>query len=212
MAGVTPVTGVRPVLHREAGRRKGYPDREGAMDVRVAILVGSLRADSFNMQLARTICERYRDRMEAEILDIGTLPHFDQDAEQDPPPAVADFKRRIREADGVIIVTPEYNWSVPGVLKNALDWASRVDKVFIGKPVMIAGATPGMLGTVRAQLHLREILSSPGLQARVLPPGGNEVLVSLAPQKFAGGRLVDEATLSFLDGVVDKFIAFIASP
>nr|PZN73975.1 MAG: NADPH-dependent FMN reductase [Bacillota bacterium] len=181
------------------------------MNVHVVALVGSLRAESYNKQLARTLAERYRNRMEIELLDIGLLPHFDQDLEQDPPPEVAEFKRRIKEADGVIIVTPEYNWSIPGVLKNALDWASRVDRVFIGKPVLILGATPGLLGTVRAQMHLREILASPGLQARVLPPGGNEVLINQAPQKFADGRLVDEATLTFLDGVVDKFLAFAAA-
>ena len=121
------------------------------------------------------------------------------------------FKAAIAEADGVIIVTPEYNWSVPGVLKNALDWCSRGERVFVGKPVLTMGATPGMLGTVRAQLHLREILSSPGIQAKVLPPGGNEVLVNMAMNKFdpEQRRLVDEATLTFLDGVVEKFIAFV---
>jgi chromate reductase, NAD(P)H dehydrogenase (quinone) len=86
-----------------------------------------------------------------------------------------------------------------------------VDKVFVGKPVMALGATPGMLGTVRAQMHLREILSSPGIQAKILPPGGNEVLVGLATQKFdqQTGRLVDEGTLSFLDSKVEAFVDFI---
>jgi len=176
-----------------------------------AALVGSLGKDSFNMQLALTMQERYRGKLAVDIVDIRSLPHFDQDLELDPPDAVKRFKAAVAQADGVIIVTPEYNWSVPGVLKNALDWCSRGERVFIGKPVMILGATPGMLGTVRAQLHLREILSSPGMQARVLPPGGNEVLVNMAMNKFdpARGRLVDEATLSFLDGVVDKFIDFV---
>ena len=174
----------------------------------ILTLVGSLRKASYNMQLAKTMQERYRGKMNMEIADIRQLPHFDQDLESDPPQVVKDFKKRIAESDGVIIITPEYNWSVPGVLKNAIDWASRVDKVFIGKPVMTAGVTPGMVGTVRAQLHLREILSSPGVQAKVLPPGGNEVLISFAEQKFdpATGRLADETTLAFLDTVVDKFI------
>jgi chromate reductase, NAD(P)H dehydrogenase (quinone) len=88
-----------------------------------------------------------------------------------------------------------------------------VDKVFIGKPVMALGATPGMLGTVRAQMHLREILSSPGIQAKILPPGGNEVLVGLAHQKFdeQTGRLVDEGTLRFLDEKVEVFMDFAKS-
>ncbi len=163
------------------------------------------------MQLARTMQERYRDRLDIEILDIRQLPYYDQDEENHPPETVVQFKRQIADADGVLIITPEYNWSVPGVLKNAIDWASRVDKVFIGKPVMTAGVSPAMLGTVRAQLHLREILASPGVQAKVLPPGGNEVLINFAGQKFDAitGRLTDPVTLEFLDTVVDKFIAFI---
>lgn len=177
----------------------------------IVTLVGSLRKASYNMQLAETMRERYRDKMTMDILDIGRLPHFNQDQEADPPPVVKDFKKKIAEADGVIIITPEYNWSVPGVLKNAIDWASRADKVFIGKPVMTAGVTIGMVGTVRAQLHLRDILSSPGVQAKVLPPGGNEVLIPFAEQKFdaATGRLTDEATLAFLDAVMEKFVDWV---
>lgn len=176
----------------------------------VVAIVGSLRKQSYNMQLARTMQERYEGKLNIEIADIRSLPHFDQDLEYDPPQLVKEFKEAIASADGVIIITPEYNWSVPGVLKNAIDWTSRVDKVFIDKPVMVLGATPGMLGTVRAQLHLREILSAPGIQAKILPPGGNEVLVNFAPQKFDGQteRLVEEETLSFLDDKVDKFIEF----
>lgn len=179
----------------------------------IVALVGSLRKESFNMQLALTMQERYKEKMTIHIADIGALPHFNQDQEHDPPEVVKAFKQSIADADGVIIITPEYNWSVPGVLKNAIDWASRVDKVFIGKPVMTAGTTPGMLGTVRAQLHLREILSAPGTQAKLLPPGGNEVLITFAAQKFDAdqGRLVDPGTLDFLDSVVDKFIELIQS-
>lgn len=177
----------------------------------IVALVGSLRKDSYNMQIAKTMQDRYQDKFNMEIADIRSLPYFDQDEENTPPQAVTDFKASIAKADGVIIITPEYNWSVPGVLKNALDWASRVDKVFIDKPVMTLGATPGMLGTIRAQLHLREILVSPGLQARVLPPGGNEVLINFAHQKVdeQAGKLVDDHTIQFLDEKVNKFIEFI---
>jgi len=177
----------------------------------IATLVGSLRKDSYNMQLAETMRERYRDKMNMEIVDIGGLPHFNQDQELDPPQVVKDFKKKISAADGVVIITPEYNWSVPGVLKNAIDWASRGEKVFIGKPAMTAGATLGMVGTVRAQLHLRDILASPGVQAKVLPPGGNEVLIAFAEQKFdpATRRLTDETTLAFLDNVVNAFVEWI---
>ena len=179
----------------------------------IVTIVGSLRKESYNMQIAKTMQERFKGKLNMEIADIRSLPYFDQDEENNPPQAVKDFKHAISNADGVVIITPEYNWSVPGVLKNAIDWASRVDNVFIGKPVMPVGATPGMLGTVRAQMHLREILSSPGVQAKILPPGGNEVLINFVHQKVDGetGQLVDEMTLSFLDEKVEKFIEFIKS-
>lgn len=179
----------------------------------IVTIVGSLRNESYNMQLAKTMEERYKGKLNIEIADIRSLPFFDQDEENHPTQAVKEFKEVVANADGVIIITPEYNWSIPGVLKNALDWASRVDKVFIGKPVMVLGVTTGMLGTIRAQLHLRDILSSSGIQAKLLPPGGNEVLINFAAQKFDAhtGRLVEEGTLSFLDSKVDKFIDFVKS-
>jgi NAD(P)H-dependent FMN reductase len=177
--------------------------------MRITALVGSLRRDSFNMQLAVTMQERYKERMSLSIADLRVLPHYNQDDEQNPPPEVREFKKSIAEADGVLIITPEYNWSIPGVLKNALDWLSRAEQEMIGKPVMTAGVTPGQWGTIRAQLHLREILASPGLQAKVLPPAGNELLIHQAPGKFADGRLADEAALQRLDEVTDKFLKWI---
>lgn len=179
----------------------------------IVVIVGSLRKESYNMQLAKTMQERYKENLNIQIADIRSLPHFDQDEENNPPKPVKEFKEAISNADGVMIITPEYNWSVSGVLKNALDWASRVDKVFIGKPVMTLGATMGMLGTVRAQMHLREILASPGIQAKILPPGGNEVLIGFANQKFdeQTNQLVDEGTLNFLDSKVDAFVDFVKS-
>lgn len=177
----------------------------------ITVIVGSIRKNSYNLQVARTLEERYQDKWNIRIADIRALPHFDQDEENNPEQAVLEFKKLLASADGVIIITPEYNWSIPGVLKNALDWASRVDKPLIGKPVMALGVTPGMLGTVRAQMHLREILAAPGIQARILPPGGNEVLIGQATQKFdeETGHLVDEVTLNFLDRKVDAFIDFL---
>jgi len=181
--------------------------------MKIVALVGSIRKESVNMQIAKTIQERYEEQTEIEIADISSLPYYDQDQELNPPQAVQDFKSAIAQADGVIIITPEYNWSVPGVLKNALDWASRVERVFIGKPVMILGASPGAVGTVRAQLHLRDILSSPGLQAKVLPPGSNEILINFVNDKLdtEKGRLKDEATLNFIDGKINNFFNFVKS-
>ncbi len=178
--------------------------------LKIAVLIGSLRQGSYNMQLALTMKERYINKMDLEIADIRSLPFFDQDIELNPPREVHALLRKIAAADGVLIVTPEYNWSVPGVLKNAIDWLSRVDKVLIGKPVMTAGVSPGVMGTIRAQLHLREILASPGIQAMLLPPAGNEIIISSAALKFdeTTSRLVDESTVRHIDRVVDKFIEF----
>ncbi|EMR06389.1 FMN-dependent NADPH-azoreductase [Bhargavaea cecembensis DSE10] len=179
--------------------------------MKVLTLVGSLRKESFNRRLAETMQERYQDKFEMEIADIGALPHFDQDEELDPPAVVKEFKQKVLDADAIIIVTPEYNWSVPGVLKNALDWTSRGERVMVGKPVFPLGASMGMAGTLRAQIHLRQILVAPGVSAKVLPPGGNEVLVNFAQQKFEGesGSLTDGSTLEFLDQKVDAFIEFV---
>ncbi|MCD9026529.1 NADPH-dependent FMN reductase [Cohnella silvisoli] len=176
--------------------------------MKIAVLIGSLRQGSYNLQLAHTMKERYINKMDLDIAEIRSLPFFDQDIELNPPQAVKELLGKVARADGVLIITPEYNWSVPGVLKNAIDWLSRVDKVLIGKPVMTAGVSPGMMGTIRSQLHLREILASPGIQAKLLPPAGNEIYISSAGLKFdeTTSRLVDDSTLRFIDRVVDKFI------
>ncbi|MFC5405920.1 NADPH-dependent FMN reductase [Cohnella soli] len=181
--------------------------------LRIAVLVGSLRQGSYNMQLAHTMKERYINKLDLEIADIRSLPFFDQDIELNPPHVVTDLMRKVASADGVFFVTPEYNWSVPGVLKNAIDWLSRVDKVLIGKPALTAGVSPGMMGTIRCQQHLREILASPGVQVRLLPPAGNEIYISSAALKFdeSTQRLVDESTLRTIDRVIDHYIDFARS-
>jgi NAD(P)H-dependent FMN reductase len=179
--------------------------------MKIAAIVGSLRKDSFNLQLAQTIQDRYQGTMTLHIADIRQLPLFNQDDELASPPQVGAFKKAIAEADGVVIVTPEYNWSIPGVLKNALDWLSRVDKVLVGKPTMVVGASTGMFGTIRAQAHLREILACPGLQARLLPIANHEVYITEAMQKFdpAIRRLTDERSLQSLDKAVAGFVELV---
>ena len=168
-------------------------------------LVGSVRKESFNKKLARFIQARYNAQAEVEILPIEELPMYNQDEELDPPAIVKEIKQKILDSDGIIIVTPEYNHSVPGVLKNAIDWFSRVDRVMVKKPVMIAGASGGVLGTVRAQMHLRQILNSPGVAALTLP--GNEIFIGSIQQKVdESGNLNDEMAIQFIDGVMNNFI------
>jgi chromate reductase, NAD(P)H dehydrogenase (quinone) len=167
------------------------------------MMVGSIRKASYNQQVADFMTKRFKDKMTIEQLDIKNLPLFDQDEEEDPPEIVKIFKNKIKEADGVLFVTPEYNHSVPGILKNAIDWVSRGDRVMTGKPVMIVGATPGFLGTVRCQIQ-----AAPGVGGRVLP--GNEVLIGGVNKKLDGdGGLTDTATVDFPDTVTDNFVKFV---
>jgi chromate reductase len=125
--------------------------------------------------------------------DLGSIPPFNQDEENDPPEAVARLKQAVRAADGILFVTPEYNYSVPGVLKNAIDWASRPygDSAWAGKPAAIMGASTGMIGTARAQYHLRQMLVFLDMHALNRP----EVMIPSAQDKFdAQGNIKDEKT------------------
>ena len=173
--------------------------------MKVVAIVGSIRKDSYNLKLAQYIQKRYQEHFDLEILNIRDIPFYDQDIENNPPAVVTDFKNKVKNADAVLWLTPEYNGTVPGVLVNVIDWLSRVDKVMIGKPSWIMGASMGNLGTVKAQLHLRDILFSPGVSSPLLP--GNEVYVGAAHTKFdETGNLTDEPTVKFIDTVVDNFI------
>jgi chromate reductase len=175
--------------------------------MKVVAIVGSLRKGSFNMQLVKTIEKRYSHLFEVEIADIGSLPFYNEDEEKAPPEEVQNYKKMIAEADAILISTPEFNWSISGVLKSALEWLSRVDRPIAGKPVLPMGVSQGVLGTVRAQLHLRQVLGS--IQANTMPPAGNEIFIGSAGQKFQDGVLTDEATLKFLDQVVEEFVTFV---
>lgn len=179
--------------------------------MKLVALVGSLRKDSFNRHFVETMAERYNNTFSVEYADIRSLPFYDQDEEENAPQSVRTLQEKVKAADGVIIVTPEFNWSFSGVLKNALDWLSRGERVMTNKPTLVAGVSPFMMGTLRAQQHLRDVLMSPGISARMLPPGGNEILVTFANDKFQNGRLVDESTLGFLDSVVAKFVTLVNS-
>ena len=140
--------------------------------MRVLAISGSLRADSYNTALARAAAALAPSGVEVELYDgLGLLPPYDQDLDQEgsePPHAVRDLRERIEEADALLVVTPEYNGSFPGVLKNAIDWASARHRgsSFAGKTVAIAGATTGQYGAIWAQQDLRRVLGIAG--ARVI--------------------------------------------
>ncbi|MDQ0298826.1 NAD(P)H-dependent FMN reductase [Salibacterium salarium] len=176
--------------------------------MKIAAIVGSTRNDSYNLKLAKYIQSRYEDQFTLDILEIGQLPFYNQDIENDPPGEVTAFKKSVKGADAVLWVTPEYNGTISGALKNAIDWLSRVDQVMIGKPSWIVGASMGALGTVKAQAHLRDILFAPGLSSPVLP--ANEVLIGSVHEKIdAEGNVIDEGTISFLDDTVNNVMPWL---
>ena len=161
--------------------------------MKILALSGSLRRESFNTALAYAARELAPDGVEVEVYDgLGLIPHYDQDLDHEDvetPESVADLRRRIEEADALLVITPEYNGSITGVLKNAIDWASARHRGswLRDKTVAVAGATTGQYGAIWAQQDLKRVLGIAG--ARVV---GGELPVSTAHEKFdAHGRLVD---------------------
>jgi chromate reductase, NAD(P)H dehydrogenase (quinone) len=156
-------------------------------------IAGSLRKDSYNRAALRAAQDLAPAGATLAIFDLQGIPPYNQDDEQHPPVPVADLKARIRAADAILLVTPEYNYSIPGVLKNAIDWASRPhgDSAWDGKAVAVMGASPGTLGTARAQYHLRQVFVFLNMHALNRP----EVMISHAAQRFdAQGHLTDTTT------------------
>jgi chromate reductase len=159
--------------------------------IHVLGFAGSLRKGSFNRAALRAAAELLPTGMTLETFDLRPIPLYDGDVEAAGlPEPVQEFRRRIAAADALLIVTSEYNYSMPGVLKNAIDWASRPpDQPLSGKPLAIMGASPGGFGTARAQYHLRQTC----VFTNMLPLNKPETFISRAHEKFdAGGRLIDE--------------------
>ena len=173
--------------------------------IRILGIAGSLRRESFNRSALRAAAELAPDGATIDIFELDGIPGFNQDEEQNPPAKVVELKKRIREADAVLIVTPEYNYSVPGVLKNAIDWASRPygDSAWNGKPAAIMGASVGTIGTARAQYHLRQMM----VFLNMFPVNQPEVMIGNASQRFdAQGKLTDDATKNFIRQLLQNLV------
>ena len=177
--------------------------------MRILGICGSLRKASYNRWLLTAAQGLVPAEMTLEIAEMHGIPVFDQDVQEaGDPEAVAALKARVRDADGLLIATPEYNWGVPGPLKNTIDWLSRPpkDSPLLRKPVALMGATTGPWGTTRAQLALRQILLFP--QMRVLPSPW--VHVTMAKDKFGpDGALTDQATKDQLRELLAAFESWI---
>ncbi|MDT2821784.1 NADPH-dependent oxidoreductase [Enterococcus devriesei] len=171
-------------------------------------IVGSAADKSYNRQLLQFIAKEYYTLFDLEILEIANIPMFNQSKDQTNSVAIQNMARKIMGADGVIIATPEHNHTIPASLKSVLEWLSFNIHPLENKPVMIVGASYYDQGSSRAQLHLRQILDAPGVNAIVMP--GNEFLLGNVKQAFdADGNLKNEGTVNFLGTVLNKFVQFI---
>ncbi len=170
----------------------------------ILAISGALRRGSTNTALLRALQGLAPEDMKIEIATLHGIPLYDGDVEKatGKPQAVLDLEARIRAADGIVIATPEYNFSIPGVLKNATDWLSRAATPFKGKRIGVMGASGGPVGTARVQYHLRQNLQA--MEAIVMPRP--EIFVGNAPSKFdAAGNLTDESTRKHLTAWLKAF-------
>ena len=175
---------------------------------KIAVIVGSLRRESINRKLAEALARLAKPRAEYTVLKIDDLPLFNQDLEPSPPASVTRLKGEIEAADGVLIITPEYNRSIPGVLKNAIDWASRPygKNSFNGKPAAGIGTSQGAVGTAAGQQHLRSILT----YLNVTQMGQPEGYITFKPGMIDDkGDVTDESVRKFLQTYVDAFATWV---
>jgi chromate reductase, NAD(P)H dehydrogenase (quinone) len=190
--------------HRE--ERKHAIERSAMDDFRILGLAGSLRRASLHRGLVRAARDLAPEGVAVEPYEkLGEIPFFNQDVEDEGDPApVRDLKEKIREADAVLIATPEYDYAIPGVLTNALDWALRSPSPMRHKPVGIVGASPGGAGTARGQMVLRQILLH--APAYVLPEP--QMLIPYAREKFdvETGNLTDEQTRERIRRLLDALV------
>jgi len=168
-------------------------------------IVGSLRRESYNRSAMRAAAQLVPANAKIDVFDLDGIPPFNQDDEQHPPEKVVELKRRVRAADALLFVTPEYNYSIPGVLKNAIDWASRpyVDNAWGGKPAAIMGASTGSIGTARAQYHLRQVFVFLDVYAINQP----EVMIANAAARFdTQGNLRDEMSEKLIRQLLQNLV------
>ena len=169
---------------------------------------GSLRKQSSNTALLRSAGSLLPEGASLTIASIDEVPLYNGDLDVDGgPPAVRELKQQIADADGILLATPEYNFGIPGVLKNAIDWVSRpgFESVLAYKPVAIIGASPGPVGTARAQGQLKQVLL--GTLSEVFPY--RELLVGKAQERIVDGELIDARTREALQGMLAAYVAWI---
>lgn len=176
----------------------------------IAVLVGSLRKESYNLKTAKVLMAMAPESLSLELIDISNLPMFNEDLEANPPKEWVAFKKKIHAVDGLLFVTPEYNRSVPGVLKNAIDVASRPygDNSWNGKPAAIVSVSIGAISGFGANHHLRQSLTFINVHAMAQP----EAYIGGAAALFNDkGELIDDATKAFLKSYMEAFEKWVAT-
>jgi chromate reductase, NAD(P)H dehydrogenase (quinone) len=176
-----------------------------ADQVRILGIAGSLRKASYNRGALRAAQQLCPEGARIEVIELDGIPGFSQDEEQKPPAKVAELKRRIREADAILFATPEYNYGLPGVLKNAIDWASRPygDNAWDGKPCALMSAAMSMGGGIRAQYQLRQSFVFLNMEAVVQP----EVAINNVGERFdAQGNLKDETSKKLIGQLLRNLV------
>ena len=173
---------------------------------KIAVIVGSLRKDSFNRKAAKSLMLLAPPTLDMEIIEIGQLPMYNQDDEASPPPVFTEFRERIKAHDGVLFFTPEYNRTIPGVLKNAIDVGSRPygQSAWNGKPCAVVSMSPGAIGGFGANHHLRQCLACLNMPTMPL-----EAYIGGIADQFEGDTLVNDSTKAFLQTIADTFAAFV---
>ena len=174
---------------------------------KIAVIVGSLRHDSYNRKVAKSLMLLAPPTLEMEIVEIGQLALYNQDDDAAPPATYTEFRDKIRGVDGVLFCTPEYNRSVPGALKNAIDVGSRPygQSAWSGKPCAVISVTPGGPGAFGANHHLRQSLVFLDMPAMQQP----EAYISNVAKLYDGDQLVDDSTKAFLQKFVDAFATWV---
>jgi len=175
---------------------------------KIAVLVGSLRQDSFTRKVAKTLMLLAPPTLEMDIVEFRQLPLYDQDTDAGaPPPTYTEFRGKIKEFDGVLFCTPEYNRSVPGGLKNAIDVGSRPygQSAWSGKPCAVVSVSPGAIGGFGANHHLRQMLVFLDMPCMQQP----EAYLGGVANKFDAERLTDDGLRAFLQGFIDAFATWV---
>ena len=177
-------------------------------EYQVAVMVGSLRQGSINRQFAQALTRMVPAHVQLQLVELGQLPLYNADDDGKEVAATLQFRDAVRAADAVLFVTPEYNRSIPGVLKNALDQGSRPygHSVWEGKPAAVIGLTPGATGTAMAQQHLRNVLSYFNMPTMMQP----EAYIQAGDDFFTADGQITERSQRFVQKFVDQFVAWVA--